>query len=160
VVGRQTNRALIALTFTDGEIPAAFFQTVDLGAVFQLPALNGILYYYNMYVSCLTPGARAAFATALDPVNINDSVYSVEMAEVDFGDGLNPWTPGVNLFSVACQSGTDESAAITTVVVDGSVRRIDLSQLTGLQSGAIAASLLGKPLGGLRGITSRRKARL
>lgn len=114
-VGRQANRALISLTHTDGTFPPGLILKGDLG---------GVPYYYELYVSCLTPGARDAAAIAVD--DVGDYVWSIEVAEVDWGLGKAPWQPGVHLFSVMLLAGGGhQSGTIATVIVDDKVRRIE-----------------------------------
>jgi hypothetical protein len=114
VVGRQTNRLLLSLTHSDASFPAGLFQKGDLG---------GVPWYFNLYVSCLTPGARKAIATSVDQAG--DYVWSIEVAEVDWGDQKTSWTLGIHLFSamllapVGHQSGT-----ILTGIIDKDVKRI------------------------------------
>jgi len=54
-------------------------------------------WYYDLSVTCLTPGARDAIAVTVD--DVGDTVWSVEVAEVDLGMGEAPWSTGVHLFS-------------------------------------------------------------
>lgn len=118
VEGRQHNRLLISLTHSDGTFPSGIFQKGDL---------NGVPWYFNMYVTCLTPNSRYAIATSVD--KIGDYVWSVEMAEVDWGDGKDPWKPGVHLFSaMLLANGGHQSGVIGTVIIDKSVKRIDMTE--------------------------------
>ena len=115
VQGRQPNRLLVALTHTDATFPAALFQKGDL---------NGVPWYFNVYVTCLTPGAREAMAIAV--AEAGDYVWSIEVAEVDWGTGKDPWQPGVHLFSVMLLApGGHQSGTIATGIVDDNVRRVD-----------------------------------
>ena len=117
VEGRQPNRVLISLTHTDGTFPIGLFQKGDL---------NGTPWYYEVNVTCLTPGLRSAIATSVD--KIGDYVWSVEVAEVDWGLGLAAWKPGVHLFSVMLLAmGGHPSGVIGTAVIDKNVKRIDAS---------------------------------
>lgn len=114
VVGRQRNRLLISLTHTDGHFPAGLHQVGDF---------QGTPWYFNFYVTCLTPGSRDAIATAI--TDVGDYVWSVELAEVDWGEGLAPWEPGVHLFSsMLLAPGGQQSGTIGTAVIDESVKRI------------------------------------
>jgi hypothetical protein len=122
VEGRQLNRLLVALTRTEGTpIPSALHTKGDL---------DGIPWYYGINVTCLTPGARDAIATAVDLVG--DYVWSIEVAETDWGVGKkDPWTPGVHLFSVMLvnlnELITYPSGTITTAVIGDKVVRADFS---------------------------------
>jgi len=89
VEGRQPNRLLISLTHTDGTFPPGLFKKGDLG---------GVPWYFDVNVTCLTPGVREAIATTVD--DVGDYVWSIEVAEVDWSSGKAPWKPGVHLFSV------------------------------------------------------------
>ena len=119
VQGRQANRLLVALTHTDGTFPSGIFQKGDL---------DGIPWYFDMYVTCLTPGTREAIATAVD--DVGDYVWSIEVAEVDWGTGKHQWDPGIHLLSVMLLAGGGhQSGTIATAVIDEGVKRIDRSQI-------------------------------
>jgi hypothetical protein len=114
VIGRQPNRILISLTHTDGTFPPGLFKQGELG---------GLPWYYEVNVTCLTPGTREAIATAV--VDVGDYVWSVEVAEVDWGSGKLPWAAGVHLFSVMLLAGGGhQSGTIGTAIIDDEVKRI------------------------------------
>ena len=115
VEGRQPNRLLFSLTHTDATFPSGIHQKGDL---------YGTTWYFNMYVTCLTPGTREAVAIAVD--DIGDYVWSVEVAEMDWGGNKDPWKPGIHLFSVMLlANGGHQSGAIATVIIDDNVKRLD-----------------------------------
>jgi hypothetical protein len=119
IVGRLPNQLLVALTITDGTVPSGLFARGDL---------NGVPWYFDMEVSCLTPGTR--HAGAIDVKEVGDYVWSVQLAEVDFGDGRAPWTPGIQLFSLRLWvNGGNESGTIASATIDGSVTRIDATHI-------------------------------
>ena len=119
VIGRQNNRLLVSLTISDGTFPSGLFQRGDL---------NGTPWYFDIYVSCLTPGARDAIAIACDQQN-DSYVWSIEVAEVDWGLGKAPWQPGINLFSVMLlAAGGHQSGTVATTTIDDNVTRIDMSR--------------------------------
>lgn len=114
VEGRQTNRLLVSLTHTDGTFPPGLFKKGDLG---------GTPWYFDVSVTCLTPGSREAIATAVD--DVGDYVWSIELAEVDWGTGKKAWKPGVHLFSVMLlAAGGHQSGVIASAIVDSHVKRI------------------------------------
>lgn len=122
VEGRQRNRILVSLTHTDGTFPTGIFQKGDL---------DGIPWYFDLYVTCLTPGSRDAIAISVD--DVGDYVWSVEVAEVDWGLGKAPWKPGVHLFSVMLLAGGGhQSGTIGTCIVDERVARVDRAHLQGI----------------------------
>lgn len=122
VVGRQNNRLLISLTISDGNFPPGLFQRGNLG---------GFPWYFDVYVSCLTPGSQDAIAIACDQQN-DSYVWSIEVAEVDWGLGKALWQPGINLFSVMLLApGGQQSGTIVTANIDENVTRIDMSQAGG-----------------------------
>lgn len=117
VVGRQANRLLVSLTHSDGTFPPGIFEHGTLGKV---------TWYYDLYVTCLTPGARDAIAVSVDKVG--DYVWSVELAEVDWEDGKSPWEPGIHLFSAMLLAPVGhQSGVIGTAVIDDALRRYRLS---------------------------------
>ncbi len=114
VIGRQPNRLLISLTHTDGSFPTGLLEKGEL---------DGIPWYFGVNVTCLTPGARGAVATVVEKVG--DYVWSIELAEVDWGDGKAPWAEGVQLFSVMLlANGGHQSGTIATAEIDATVKRI------------------------------------
>ena len=118
VQGRQSNRLLVSLTHTDGTFPPGLFKKGDL---------DGTPWFFDIFVTCLTPGAREAIAIAVD--DVGDYVWSIEVAEVDWGNGKSSWGPGVHLFSVMLLAGGGhQSGTMTTAIIDGGLRRIDRSQ--------------------------------
>ena len=115
--GRQPNRLLVALTHTDGTFPIGLIQKIDD---------HGLPDYPGVYVACLTPGARDATATAVD--NVSGYVWSIEVAEVDYGTGKTPWQTDTHLFTVMLLApGGHQTATITTALINDGVRRIDRS---------------------------------
>ena len=61
---------------------------------------------------------------------MGDYVWSIEVAEVDWGAGRDPWKPGVHLFSVMLlAAGGHQSGTIATALIDADVKRVkpDLS---------------------------------
>jgi hypothetical protein len=72
VVGREPNQLLIALT--DMPLYSWLFSTTDY---------DGVPMYAYVRVTCLTPGARRAFATQVRNVGAN-SVLSIEPAQIDW----------------------------------------------------------------------------
>jgi hypothetical protein len=119
VVGRQNNRLLVSLTISDGTFPPGLFQRGDL---------QGTPWYFDIYVSCLTPGSRDAIAVACDQQG-DSYVWSIQVAEVDWGLGKAPWQPGINLFSVMLlAAGGHQSGTIVSANIDDNLTRIDMSQ--------------------------------
>ena len=120
MIGRQPNRLLISLTHTDGTFPPGLFRKGELA---------GIPWYYELTVTCLTPGARGAIATAVEQVQSGSYVWSIEVAEVDWGDGKAPWDNGVQLFAVTLQAPVGHQAGtIATAEIDAMVTRIKPSR--------------------------------
>lgn len=117
--GRQPNRLLLSLTTTDASSPSGLFHRASL---------YGHSWYPDLYTRCLTPSTRLAIATAVD--SVADYIWSVELAEVDWGDGRGPWKPGVHLFSVMLMApiGHQFSVILTALVTD-KVHRIDLREV-------------------------------
>ena len=121
VEGRQANRILVSLTHTDATFPAGLFQKGNLG---------GVPYYFEVYVTCLTPGTRGAIAVAVE--DVGDYVWSIEVAEFDWGTGKTAWKAGVHLFSVMLLAGGGhQSGAIATVNIDKDVKRVDGRKIRG-----------------------------
>jgi|SRR4051812_6603165 hypothetical protein len=114
--GRRSQRLLLTLAQRDGGVPSGLVHTLS----------NGILYYPDLSVRCLTPGARDAIALAVE--QLDAFVWSIEIAEVDFGDGRSPWAPGVHLFCIMLQpdGSSEESRTFATAVVDASLQRVEL----------------------------------
>jgi hypothetical protein len=108
MIGRQPYRALVSLTHSDGDFPAALFQFGDL---------DGTNWYYNISATCLTPGSKAAIVTKVD--DLGGYVFSLEMTPWDFGGSqAAAWEPGVHLFSIMMWApGGHQSGTIATVVV-------------------------------------------
>ena len=114
--GRRSQRLLLTLTQRDGAgVPWGLVRTIS----------NGILYYPDLNVRCLTPGARYAMGLAVE--QLDAFVWSIEIAEVDWGDGRSPWEPGVHLFCIMLQpdGSSVESRTFATAVVDASLRRVE-----------------------------------
>jgi hypothetical protein len=119
VVGRKPNTLLISVT-----------QSVEAGYSGPLPPdlytkrdLDGVPWYPNVKVRCLTPNTLSAFATSVT----NDhgfwgNVFAIEVRPIDWGRGDDPWTPGVHLFSVTLasyppQGGLIAASTIATAVI-------------------------------------------
>ena len=112
--GRETNRLLVALTHTDGTFPPGLFEQGSLA---------GIPWYFNLYVAPLMRGAREAIATTVEEVG--DYVWSIEVAEVDWGSGKAAWTVGLQLFSVMLLApGGHQSGTIASTTIDANLKRI------------------------------------
>jgi hypothetical protein len=125
VDGRQPNRLLVAVTQTDLDFIDGFFDHED-------EIFGGVPWYLNIHVSCLTPSSRFAIAVGIH--DIGERLYSIEVAEVDFGNATDsPWKSGVHLFSLHLYSHNywGDASTITTVIVDDKVKRIDTQNLGG-----------------------------
>ena len=58
-------------------------------------------------------------------MQVGDYAWSVEMAEVDWGEGKAAWQAGTHLFSAMLLAPVGHQAgAIGTVIVDDGVRRV------------------------------------
>jgi hypothetical protein len=127
VAGRQPNTLLVALTQTGG--------TFDVGPLTQWAQQQGQLPVFPYwYLKCLTPGARAASATAVQ--HVDHRVFSIEVAEIDSGTGKEPWAPGVHLFSVyVIPGGGDLPSTIASAVIDEDVKREESSTEWGMGFG-------------------------
>jgi hypothetical protein len=128
VVGREPNTLLVAVTTTDYTLPP--------GGLFKKGYLDGVPYYYECWVDCLTPNARPAIATN---VAFLGTVYAIEVMEMDWGDGKDPWAPGVHLFSVGLGEEGTESATLATAVIDDNL----LPRLAPKQLEVVGPALLG-----------------
>jgi hypothetical protein len=119
--GREHNCLLVSLTHTDGTFPSGLIQHGMLG---------GQNYWFDISVTNLTRGARPAIVT--DAEMIGDYVWSLRLAEVDFGDpGRKRWPTGTQLFSVMMLGGGgSQSGAIGTAIIDDDVTRIDATKET------------------------------
>lgn len=113
VTGREANRLFLSVSHTDATVPAGLFQ----GQLF-----GGVPYYPFIYVTCLTPGARHAIAITSQIVDSN--VWYIEVAEVDFLMGRDPWATGVHLFALRLGSGAESQCTFLTAVIDDNVRRL------------------------------------
>ena len=110
IVGRQFSRALVAVTYTEDDLPLALFSKGDL---------DGTSWYWQIDVECLTPNARTAMVTKVEDAGAN--VFSLEITPWKFPeDGKVDWEPGVHLFSITI-SGDDytagQSGTIATVII-------------------------------------------
>lgn len=160
VEGRQPNRLLIALSLSDGTFPTGWYLQGQL---------DGITDYPYIAVACLAPGSRYAMATAVDQAGYQGLVYSIKLAEVDFGAGDTPWVTGVNLFSVTlAMDGGNQASTIATALIDDNVQRITFTggQTASLirrrsfvlpSRGAPLTAAAGPPSGPLSSRIQRRK---
>jgi hypothetical protein len=114
VIGRQPNRLLLTVSQTGGTSPPGLFQSADF---------QGVRWFYNLFVSCLTPNSRNAFAVGV--TSIANNTWSILLAEVDFLGGRDPWEPGIQLFSVMLGQGGDQSTTLLTALIDEAVPRIE-----------------------------------
>ena len=116
VVGREPNTLLVAVTTDAPMLPAGLFQKGDL---------DGIPWYWNCWVECLTPNARDAIATKITSTG---NVFAIEVREIDWGEGKDPWAPGVHLFSVDLLADEgNRSATIATAVISDSDKQFRLA---------------------------------
>lgn len=67
-------------------------------------------------MTCLTPGTRQAIATAWD--DVGDYVWSVELAEVDWGEGLAPWSLAYLFSAMLTTAGGHNTGTIATAKID------------------------------------------
>lgn len=114
VEGREPYRALISLTHTDGDFPAAIHQS---------ETFDGTNWYYNISATCLTPNSLPAIVTKVE--DVGDYVWSLELTPWDWGDSQKqPWRAGVHLFSIMMYGpGGDQSGTIATVIVPARARK-------------------------------------
>jgi hypothetical protein len=107
VLGRQPYQALLAVTYTDADLPAALFQNGDL---------DGTTWYFNISATCLTPGSMSAIVTNVD---YSAETYALELTPWQFSNTpTGEWQPGVHLFSISMLgANANVSCAIATVVV-------------------------------------------
>lgn len=119
VTGRQANRLLVSLTHTDATFPTGLLQWGEF---------KGRRWYFNLSVTCLTPGSRPAMATAVD--DVGDYVWSIEVAEVDWGDSSkSAWSSGVHLFSAMLLAPVGhQSGVIATAIIDDDHDFIDVNK--------------------------------
>jgi hypothetical protein len=121
VIGREPNRLLITVTVDDGSLlPAGLFQKGDL---------DGTPWYWKCWVECLTPNARDAIATHVDFVG---DAFSITVAEWDWGQGKDPWAPGVHLFSVRMADQWGDSGTFATAVIADGLTRFDPKRVQAL----------------------------
>jgi hypothetical protein len=115
VPGRQPNTLLISFTRTQYDEPKDLFVNGDL---------YGTTWYYGIGVVCLTPGSRETIVTNIAGAGAG---YSLELLQLDRGDGKAPWQPGVHLFTVsiyAYMDGGKTSAFATAVIQPATVQQL------------------------------------
>jgi len=94
----------------EGDSPSEFFEKVDL---------DGTPWYWKIKIACHTPGAKGAIVTKVEQVGGWGHVYSLEVTPWQFGgtQELEPWKPGVHLFTIGMTHLLLDSNTIATVVV-------------------------------------------
>ena len=123
IAGRKPNTLLVSATFTPNDYPAGIMDAPFEIGPFPLP---------NLSVDCLTPNARHAEVVDIQWSKGLTDAWSLEVAEIAYGPGLDPWEPGVHLFAVhtSAHSGPEPIYATTlaTAVIESSVRRIAFAE--------------------------------
>jgi len=106
VPGRKPLEAWVTITYTEGDLPLALFETGDL---------DGTTWFYNMYVHCLTPGAPKFIVTGVD---YGGDHYALTLLPWTFSGGeKKALKAGVHLFTVRCLSpGANDSGTFATVI--------------------------------------------
>jgi hypothetical protein len=134
VIGRVPNTLLVSVSYTGD-----FMQEVPVG-LFKHISFEGAEIYPYCDVECLTPNARAAFATKID---FSGNVVQIELLEADWPTDGDPWAPGVHLFAVQLHNHgqgapreTEASTFATAVISDTGLR------LTPKQAEALGPALL------------------
>jgi hypothetical protein len=108
IIGREPYRAIVGVTYTNGEVPLGLFKSGDL---------DGTTWYWEIEAACLTPGAMAAIVTGVDFVT--PSVVSLEVTPYQFSNTpTGVWQPGIHLFAIEMMGvGANQSGVTATVVV-------------------------------------------
>lgn len=126
---RKPNTALISTTVWDGD------HWIGPGTL-ESVVIDGQTIYPNIWVDCLTPGARMAVVTDVD---LGSGALQLEVSPLVFADSGEDWAPGVHLFAFAVGHGGQQTETVATVVVPkGKVKKALKLSAAGMRAYMVA----------------------